>query len=371
MGTAAWINWQAFDAGQKEREYAEDEFHSDTRFVGSPKTFGPYTLSIILREHQRADVCPALILRAGLHASLNPEILVDGELVGTNTKGYYGGTLSDEIAALVSLEFGVRLRFAGTRLLSGIHDDDERFTAPYLFDVPQEPRPGKPDREILPNSLERDANLNDLDLTLKFSSVPERDQVQLIRAARSYSQALWWANEDPNQAWLQLVTALEIAAKNQQSGSYSPQRVIEELDPELWTLLEALDHGARSKLTEKLAPQHRLTRTFIDFVTAFAPDPPAVRSSLGELDWGRMRDHARVIYRHRSKALHEGTPFPLPMLCPKPTIDKNGAPAEVPGGLNSGGAGGVWMADQYPMTLSMFEYITRGALLKWWRTKTA
>lgn len=87
MGTAAWTNWQACEAGSKEQEYAEDELHSDTRFIGRPKTFGPYTLSIILREHQRADVSPALILRARLHASLTPEIIVDGELVQTNTKG--------------------------------------------------------------------------------------------------------------------------------------------------------------------------------------------------------------------------------------------------------------------------------------------
>jgi hypothetical protein len=370
MGTAAWTNWQAFEAGAQEREHVEDELHSDTGFRGSPKIFGPYTLSIIFRHHQRADVCPALILRSGLHASLTPDILVDGQLVETNTKGYHGGILSDEIAALVALELGVRLRFAGTRLMSGIHHNDEPAGGPYLFDVPRATRPGTPDREILPNSLVRDANLDNLDLTTKFATVREEDQVQIIRAARSYADATWWANEDPNQAWLQLVTALEIAAKAQQSGSYDPQEVIEELDPELWSLLKDLNEDLRAKLAKRLAPQHRVTRTFIDFVTSFAPDPPRVRSAWDALDWSKIGQHARVIYKHRSKALHEGTPFPLPMLRPEPTTDENGTPAEVPGGLNSGGAGGVWMADQYPMTLSMFEYITRGALLRWWRTLT-
>ena len=58
------------------------------------------------------------------------------------------------------------------------------------------------------------------------------------------------------------------------------------------------------------------------------------------------------------------------MLRPEPTSDDNGITAEVPGGLNSGGAGAVWMADQYPMTLSMFEHIARGALLNWWQSVT-
>ena len=306
MATAAWSNWEAFEAGAEEREHAEDELHSDTRFLGGPKIFGPYTLSIIFREHQRADVCPALILRAGLHTSLTPEVIVDGKLVETNTKGYHGGILSDEIAALVSLELGVRLRFAGTRLLSGIHRGAEPAGGPYLFDVPRATRPGAPDREILPNCLTREAHLNSLDLTIKFSTVEEKDQIQLIRAARAYADAIWWANEDPNQAWLQLVTALEIAAKAQQSGSYVPEEIIERLDPALWALLKDLDPDIRAKLAKMLAPQHRITQTFIDFVTTFAPDPPAARSTWASLDRSKMHEHARVIYKHRSKALHEG-----------------------------------------------------------------
>ena len=367
MGTAAWTNWHAQLDGHKEREYVEDELHSDARFLAGPVSFGPYELSIVFREHQRVDVCPALILRAGLHTSLTPEIIVDGELVPTNTKSYHGGILSDEIAALVSLELGVRLRFAGTRLLSGFHDDEEP-SGPYHFDVPRGSRPGTPDREILPNAIAREANLESLDLTKTFSNLTENDQVQLVRAARSYADAVWWANQDPNQAWLQLVTALEIAAKTQQSATYDPEQIIAQLDSDLWALIRDLEDPARAALAEYLAPQLRVARSFRDFVTDYAPDPPAVRSTWGRLEWSKMNQHAQLIYKHRSKALHEGTPFPLPMLRPEPSSDDCGTPDEIPGGMNSGGAGGVWMADQYPMTLSMFEYIARGALLNWWRS---
>lgn len=367
MGTAAWTNWRAFEAGEIERENADDELHSDKEFIGKAGTFGPYTLTPVARGDLGSELFPALILHLGLHTSLMPEIIVDGKLAPTRTDAYHGGILSDEIAALVSLELGTRLRFAGTRSLSGIHRGDDPSQGPYLLDVPRTARPGSAGREILPRCLSRSADLNDLDLTIKFSSIDEKHQVPLVRAARSYADAIWWANQDPNQAWLQLVTALEIAAKTEQSTVLSPEDAIAELDPDLWMLLKDLDDAVRASIAKRLAPQHRITRTFLDFVVAFAPGPPAVRNTWNELDWSAMREHARIIYRHRSKALHEGTPFPLPMLAQEPSQDPHGTPAEVPDGLNSGGAGAVWMADQYPMTLSMFEYIVRGVLLNWWR----
>lgn len=44
----------------------------------------------------------------------------------------------------------------------------------------------------------------------------ETAQIELVRAARAYATGLWWSNEDQNQAWLQLVTAVEIAANHRQ-----------------------------------------------------------------------------------------------------------------------------------------------------------
>ena len=94
-------------------------------------------------------------------------------------------------------------------------------------------------------------------------------------------------------------------------------------------------------------------------------EPPELRPSFGELDWGEMAQHARLIYSHRSTALHGGKPFPLPML-EQPRKEENGAIQEVPWGLNTGGLGGVWDAKEAPMLLSTFEYIARGSLLNWW-----
>jgi hypothetical protein len=121
----------------------------------------------------------------------------------------------------------------------------------------------------------------------------------------------------------------------------------------------------RAEVSKLLARQIRATRKFIAFLTECAPEPPELRPSFGKLDWPKMAQHAKLIYGHRSDALHGGKPFPLPML-EQPRAEENGAFQEVPWGLNSGGLGGVWDAKEVPMLLSTFEYIARGSLLNWW-----
>ncbi len=55
----------------------------------------------------------------------------------------------------------------------------------------------------------------------------------------------------------------------------------------------------------------------------------------------------------------------MPML-EQSRVEDSGASQEVPWGLNTGGLGGIWDAKETPMLLSTFEYLARGALLRWW-----
>lgn len=74
------------------------------------------------------------------------------------------------------------------------------------------------------------------------------------------------------------------------------------------------------------------------------------------------------IYDYRSKALHDGTPFPAPM-CEPPFYNKEWSVtyAEKPHGGAVGAMGGTWLAKDIPLLLHTFEYITRGTLIKWWK----
>ncbi|MDX6242006.1 MAG: hypothetical protein QOG10_6877 [Kribbellaceae bacterium] len=366
MGTDAWKNWRGFDGGAPERENYDDELQSDVAFAGGPAQFGPFELSAVTRDaYTGHQVGPALIVHGGVHADLLPEIVINGRLAKADSTAYHGGTMSDEIAALVSLILGVRLRAAGTLRLSGIHDPSDEERPPIFFETPRLSRPGRGNRELVPAALRRPTNMEDLDRLASLPSLAEDLQVELVRAGRAYANGLWWANEDPNLAWLQLVTAVEIAAKASQTFNVDPVALLKDVWPDLWNALQPADAAVRAAVAQHLGPQIKSAKAFKDFLEACAPPPPDVRPQFSSLDWSKMLQHATKIYDHRSKALHGGKPFPLPM-CECPRVEESGAIQEIPHGLNSGALGAIWDAKETPMLLSTFEYIARGALLTWW-----
>ena len=87
------------------------------------------------------------------------------------------------------------------------------------------------------------------------------------------------------------------------------------------------------------------------------------------LDWRKqnLKKVLRKVYRYRSRALHEGVPFPDPMLGPPFRLKAKEAGSEVP--LVGGGSysmGATWVRKDVPLNLNTFHYITRNALLNWW-----
>jgi hypothetical protein len=113
------------------------------------------------------------------------------------------------------------------------------------------------------------------------------------------------------------------------------------------------------------------TKKFTDFLLHFAPPAPLVRpGEWGRVDWNEasLRGTFRLIYEYRSRALHDGMPFPAPMTEPPDKHESWEAVAEKPTGLAQSSGGGSWVAADTPMLLHMFEYITRNALCKWWKS---
>jgi len=363
MGTHLWKNWHAWRDRQPEIENCDSELQSDIDFQGRPVSFGPYTLSPITRSP--SSVGPAIVLHSGLHADTIPQLIIDGKLAATDYSAWHGGADEDEIAALTSLILGVRLRYAGTFRRSGIHENIGDLP-PMRHEVPRLVRPGRPGREMLPRTVTRPTHTAGLTRLDTFPSLDELSQVAIVRAARSYADAIWWANEDPNQSWLQLVTAVEIAAKARQNLIEDDLALLKEFLPKVWAALETVSDDDRQEVATELASLSGATRSFVDFVCECAPPPPADRRpQYDTVNWEKMRSHARIIYSHRSRALHAGVPFPLPML-QDPAVDDAGTIQEVAGGNSTAGLGGIWKAREYPMNLSTFEHIARGAILRWW-----
>lgn len=380
MGTAAWRNWHAFNDGEPELEYYIDELHSTAEFAIGQAHFGPYELTAVVRDgHPRGAVQDgrqptvglSLLLKGRLHANLIVDIVKDGELIGPDTSTYYGGTISDEVAALASLCAGIPIRCAGTRSLSGIHEHMERPDGVSADDSPllvREVRPLTTPQTSgwprLPRIATRPAHLDQVSRLATIPSLEAPAQIALVRAARAYASGIWIADEDPNLAWLQLVTAIEVAATHAIVDSTEPVQLLADLWPELSDALKPAPDDVRAAVSKQLARQVRAGKKFKTFIETYAPEPPNDRPRFDRLDWTSLSVAAGTIYKHRSLALHEGIPMPLPMLSwPRPDGD---AEQEIPGGLSSGGADGIWMAADAPMLLATFEYIAREALLRWW-----
>ena len=92
-----------------------------------------------------------------------------------------------------------------------------------------------------------------------------------------------------------------------------------------------------------------------------------------QFEWKKQafNDALYKIYCYRSAALHEAKPSPPPMCMPPvvvPTEAGGEVHSEKPVGLATSTLGGTWAASDTQMTLSLFQYVVRGALLKWWQS---
>lgn len=201
----------------------------------------------------------------------------------------------------------------------------------------------------------------------KYPELEEVDAAELTKAARAHQNALAVVESDPALAWLFLVSAVEVAATQKRVRSDDPFDVVNLSYPKLIDLLlsqcgESTAREAASHLAKLVGSSSR----FINFILGYDIPPPASRPRKSCFDWQRknMKEALSKIYKYRSAALHGGTPFPKPM-CRKPQWDYSGLD-ERPTGLAAGTNGGVWMAEDLPMLIWVFEYLVRQSLLAWW-----
>lgn len=325
---------------------------------------GPYELLNPV-AYRRPAPRPLLVVRATFHLPGDEEIQ-DATIPKTDQTTFHGGGVFDEIAALLSLALGIRCRSGGSTRHWSINGSLDGFGHPFEYDhhPPHLSRPTEP--PILPEVASGAVDLSDLRLLTAYLSVDARTAMEMLRSSRMYERAVWVADDDPGLAWIWLVGAVEVAA-NHWSGASSPaHEVLEEVWPELAAMLGKHGQEHLHEVAVLLHQQTRATRKFLDFLMAHLPGPPQDRpEKWGQLDWSQMRAHLRTVYTYRSSALHAGTPFPLPMCMPPRTFDDR-HPVEKPTGLGMYAQDARWRAEDTPMLLWTFEYVARGALLRYW-----
>ncbi len=358
-GPLSYQNWLAQAGGAPRRSVSEVPLYSDAHITGElTEGLGPYVFRNGLPNDERD---PAVVLFVDGH--LDPNNLP--RMQKTDTANFTGAWLGDEIAALCSLAFGARIMAGSVTRLSvpgsgfwTILGDSDR---PSVFPVPHD-RP-----KILPRVVE--TTTMQPELLASYQYLGPEQATALVRAARSYRDALWVAEPEPELSWLLLVSALEVASVQQQIDHTSPVDILRASKPKLVARLQSPE--LVEEVANALARELRATARFLDFMGRFAPDPPAKRPPEGfRIDWSaaNLKRAMKTVYEHRSRALHEGIPFPPPMCDAPMFIDpKWDAPIETVPGLAVSTSGGVWSGDDMPFTLHSFEYIARGALLNWWR----
>ena len=366
-GPISQENWQAALKGEPLHESMEWPLFTDAWLTGEVRSeLGPYAfLNLIAIHHGFGVARPASILRIDMHLSPNP--LPD--MSKTDQAQYHGGTFADEMAALTSLVLGVRMKAGGASRTFAAADDEKGRPIGWDFRFDPVLRVHPFGRVIPAAASER--SLNALDVLSTFPKVRAADAIAFVRSARLYQEGLWVSESDPSLAWLLMVSSVESAANQWQKDKRSAADRLAAVKPDLVSYLESCGvEGLVDRVAEEFAGTFGSTKKFIDFLLTYMPSPPSKRSQWGQLSWERsdLKKAFGLVYKYRSKALHEGVPFPAPMCGVARVTSNSDVPSEIPIGLATSTLGGVWQIKDTPMLLHVFEYIGRNAILSWWRS---
>lgn len=372
-GPHLWLNWQGMLVGQPARTtsygesilvhplWEEHALYSDADIRGE-FDFGPYRLMTTFATGVGTGrVSHQLVLRHADHLLEAP--VGAGTIDHSDTAGWTGGELGDQMAALLSLSLGSRVRSGGV-VRQGFDPGDPlgrpmamTHRVPMLVEPSQAP--------MLPGIAKTTALSEAVDLIEGYARLSAADALALTRAAGQYADALWWADADPRIAWIKLVGALE-AASNRAD-------VVEDDDPiallkrhrgKLYGQLKKISSEAARIAAEDLAGTLRAEHKFLAFTIPRVPAPPVERPEGGRVDFNDLEPALRTIYEWRSRDLHDGVPFPQPM-CEPPIAGSDGVYERFPA-LAVQAQGGAWPAAQLPMYLHVFVHVVGGALRSWW-----
>jgi len=116
-------NWRAHNRGEASIGAYEYPLFTDAWITGGTLVFGPYHLfNTIAHAGMNADsLKPQLVLRSEAHVEWKPP-----PMDKTATETYHGGKLSDEVAALVSLALGIRVKAGPSNREFPVGDPDPR-----------------------------------------------------------------------------------------------------------------------------------------------------------------------------------------------------------------------------------------------------
>lgn len=361
----SYINWRLYEAGGPRLTIVEAAIYTDTWLLGEYLT-GPLAFLNTLADGHRPDSFrPGIVLR---FTCCWPPRSYSGAFE-TNDDHYHGGNYLDEIAALISVILGIRAQ-AGPITREFSEGGDPLGRPIMLTSMKAIPVLGTTVRNPIVPRLRQPANLAELRMIERIPTLTDKEAVAVVKAARTYQSALWFADANPETAWLFLVSAIETAASYWSNDQENFKDHDDVLASDIHELLDKHNCPASVylPLANLLRTKNKATRKFLKFLEVFLPGPPpdrerAVHEAL-RMDYrpALLSKDFNWIYTRRSKALHDSIPFPNP-LCVPPT---QGINEERAVSLGASALGATWDFRKYkPLMFHTFEHIVRGALQNW------
>lgn len=362
-GPMSYLNWHWL-SGAEPAEVMEYPLFTDAQLVGE-FVFGPYTIINAIADVDNDADLPSAYLRASLADMRLPD------MNSTKDDAHHGGSFENELAALMSLAFGMRV-YAGTASRYFQRGGDPK-GRPWSVTHGYASRPtllgAAKRRPVLPH-IRGKRTLESIQCLTHFDRLQAEDAIAVMRVARLYQDSVWLAESQPALAWLLMVSAVEAAAQHwARAAAEDLVGRLERWKPELCHAIQ--ESGGRQLLEQAasaIAPVIGSTSKFVKFLIKHAPDPPGGRPpEYAQISWSTTKrsELYSTIYDYRSRALHSGKPFPTPMCDPPRKIAD--AYGEKPDGSAVGVGFSVWRAKDVPILLSTFELIARQALQNWWQ----
>lgn len=371
IGPSIFQNWKAMQHGVPRETMLEFPLYTDAHVAGQA-IFGPYEILNTIADASGKDfICrSALVLRSQFFVSHVTQLTPANS---SDNSRYHGGLLNDEICALISLCLGIRLR-SGTA--SRRFDTHDPYGTPYRTDsdaAASVTRRSGNATAILPSAQGTHSLANIGDLLLGLPNMEPSEVNTLIIVTRTFQNALWLIESDPELSWLLLISAIETAANNWYTGKQDSVSILKESSPDIYAAVSPFGNELTNTIADILAPKSLAKRKFVTFLREFHPSsPPHPRpEDAFQMTWDdeSMTRAFKTVYDHRCDAVHSGIPFPLPM-CESPGRLSAGF-FEKPVGIRATARGGTWEAKDLPMTLHIFEHIVRHSLLAWWKLMNA
>jgi hypothetical protein len=367
-GILSFRNFKEYSSDKQPYQIDEYPLFTDAHIIGQLiEGCEPYTfLNMVPSRRESGTVRESIMLRIYWYASYQSV----GCSVETDVSQYHGGHINDEIAALVSLKLGIRLKSGGmTRTFHDYYEDQ--------LGVPRSPINPHPQlivqdkqRLILPGVV-KEVDLSTLNELKSLQNLSEDQYVALLRAARLYQDAIWIAEYDPNSAWLMLISAVETAANQWTADMGTPAERLKSLKPKVADLL--VSSGGKELLeqvADEIASSLGATNKFIKFCLEYKPEAPGKRPEHAQVEWTKngLKKVLNTLYKYRSNALHGGTPFPSPMYSsPENTMDGLLLSEKAcTFGLALHTHGASWKAEDLPINMNTFNYFVNGVLNNWW-----